>query len=157
MKLINLEELIKYHPYHICTFADLADVTQDLLEAALRGEEELKPAEVMKIARYISVPYQVLTCETMIMLSEKRYRHREMIDKLCEKLYRICDAEEKGSKEAARYMQYRCDHSVNLIVEFRNRGKVTYCRYLGVKHELESYLLFIANETRKPRGRKNKA
>lgn len=41
MNYENLKALIKNHPYSIEIFADCANVTVDLLEAALRGEESL--------------------------------------------------------------------------------------------------------------------
>ena len=153
MDLVNLEELIKYHPYHICTFAKFADVTQDLLEATFKGEEELEPVEVRNISEYVQVPYRVLTCKKMIMLSKDRYRHRIIFEELYEKLFEIWEAAENGSKEAASYKRYNYKHLVTLVADFQYRGAVTYCRYLGVKEMMEQYLLFIRCEMRKPRGR----
>ena len=40
MDLVNLKELIKYHPYDIGTFANFANITTDLLRAVIKGEEE---------------------------------------------------------------------------------------------------------------------
>lgn len=33
----NLVEIIKYHPYHITSFADFANVTVELLKAGITG------------------------------------------------------------------------------------------------------------------------
>lgn len=53
----NLSEIIKYHPYHIGTFANFADVTTELLQAALDGQEELTGEELRNIARYSAIPW----------------------------------------------------------------------------------------------------
>lgn len=153
LSLVNLNDLIKYHPYHISTFADFANVTQELLEAALAGEDELTLYEVWCMAKCTGVPCQVLICPQRIMLSKERYRHRTMVKTLHENLYTIWDAEKEGSHEASTYMRYRRTHLVNLMLDFQNKGEVSYCRYLGVKQELEDCLLFISNEKRKPRER----
>ena len=153
MNLVNLKEFIKYHPYHISTFAGFANITQELLEATLAGEDELTLYEVWCMAKYTGVPCQLLICPRKIMLNKSRYRHRVMIQTLHNNLYTIWDAEKGGSLEASRYMKYKRRHLVNLMLDFQNNGEVSYCRYLGIKEEVDQCLLFISNEKRKPRVR----
>ena len=156
MNLINLKELIKYHSYHISTFAQFANVTQDLLEAALAGEEELTAAELRKISRYVCVPYSVLSCPKMIVIVRENGHHRTMIEELeNEKLYQVWDAQKAGSKEADMYMKC-CGRTqlVNLSLDFHNGKKVSYCRYIAVKQHIDDCLESIQFEKMKPRGRR---
>lgn len=152
MKLVNLEELIKYHPYHITTFASFADITTELLKAALEEKEELTSLELRNIARYTEVPIGVIKCPTIIKLFRNRERHVEMMRDLYIKLYIIWEATKAGSKEGEWYMQHQCRGLVNLILDFQNKREVTYCRYLGVKEEVEECLHSIRVEGNKPRG-----
>lgn len=153
MNLINLREFIKYHLYHICTFAYLAGVTQDLLEAALRGEENLTPGELRKITKYTGIPYSLMSCPRLIMMSHDRYRHRRMMAALCDKMIAVMEAA-KGEATAG-YITYKRDKMLNLVSDFQNIGEVSYCRYLGIKEEVEACLTSIACENREPRKRIN--
>lgn len=153
MKLLNLEELIKYHTYHVSTFAKFADVTTDLLEAAMREEGELTIMELSKISHYAAVPLGVLTCPKLIMLRRDRYRHCQMIQALHKKLYLIYETSRNGSKAAEFYMKYRRGALVSLLLDFQNLKTVSYCRYLGVKEEIDQTLLSIQCEEKKPRAR----
>lgn len=151
----NLKELVKYHPYHISTFADFANVTVELFEAALNGEEELTTTELRQIARYTGIPFSVLTCPKLITLTRDRRRHWMMMKELQTKLYAIWEYQKQGSKEADFYMKYLRVKYVNMDLDFRNRRTVSYCRYLGVKHEMNDILSFCRQEfAPKPRGRK---
>lgn len=154
MKLLNLKELIKYHPYHISTFANFADVTVDLLKAAMNGEEELTSMELANISRYVGISKGVLTCPQLIVLKRNRYRHRQMMEDLEEKLYFIYHATKQGSKEAKDYMRWGRTSFVNMLLDFQNQKQLSYCRYLGEKEKLEQAILFIKNEMHKPRERK---
>lgn len=54
-------------------------------------------------------------------------------------------------------MKYGRDRLVNLDLDFRNKGKVTYGRYLGILTELKDAMLFISVEKKKkPRDIKRK-
>lgn len=154
LKLPNLKELIKYHPYHISTFANFADVTVDLLKAVINGEEELTSMELVNISRYVGIPKSVLTCPSLIMLSRERHRHRRMMEDLEEKLYFIYHATKQESTEAKNYMRWERPSFVNMLLDFQNQKQVSYCRYLGEKEKLEQAILFIKCEMHKPRERK---
>ena len=85
----NLSEIIKYHPYHISTFANFANVTGELLNAALAGNEKLTSEELREIARYANIPAGVLGCPHLIMLNRGSLKHRDMIRELCLSLIHI--------------------------------------------------------------------
>lgn len=147
----NLSEIIKYHPYHITTFASHAGVTVELLEAALDGKEELKPDELFNISRYDGIPLGVIKCPHLIRLSKTRKRHRDMVEKLVSLLYVIEEFRKRGSKAAESFMKYDRLYIVNLELAFLdNRG--TYGMYLGAKERIAMVFLSIKVENSKPRG-----
>lgn len=156
MKYPNLAEVVKYHPYSMSTFADFANVTPELLAAAINGDEELQASEALSISHYSDIPFSVLFCPNLIILSRDRRKHWEMMKKLQDYMYEIWEWQKKGSHEAEVYMKYRRGHYVNMDLDFRNRRLVTYGRYLGIKQEMEDALLFIKVEQdkihKKPRG-----
>ncbi len=147
----NLAEIINYHPYHITSFADFANVTVELLKAGIMGKESLEESEIFNIARYARLPYSVLKCPKMIYMYKSRYRHQQMIGRLEKKLYEIWEAQKSGSKEADLYMRYGRIGLVNMMLDFQNVGKVTYGRYLGILENLNHTIGFIQSECRKPR------
>ena len=147
----NFAEIINFHPYHITSFASFADVTVELLKAGIIGQEKLEETEIFNIARYAGLPYTVLKCPRMIYLYKSRYRHRQMIQSLDTKLYKIWEAQKGGSKEADLYMRYRRIGLVNMMLDFQNTGKVTYGRYLGVLENLNQTIEFIQSERHKAR------
>lgn len=129
IKMVNLYELIKYHPYHSSSFAEHANVTQELLLAAIQGEEELTPYEIYGIVRLTGVPRGVITCPRMIWLESKSCRHRKMVLCLTEKLKMISAAAGEGNKDAGYFvLKNGPEQSEKLINDFWNKGKVTYCR-----------------------------
>lgn len=148
----NLAEVINYHPYHITSFADFANVTVELLKAGIAGQERIEENEIFNIARYTGIPYSVLKCPKMIYLHKSRYRHQQMIDRLEKKLYEIWEAQKSGSREADLYMRYSRINLVNMVLDFRNTGKVTYGRYLGILENLSQTIGFIQSKRRKPRN-----
>lgn len=151
IKMVNLYELIKYHPYHSSSFAEHANVTQELLLAAIQGEEELTPYEIYGIVRLTGVPRGVITCPRMIWLESKSCRHRKMVLCLTEKLKMISAAAGEGNKDAGYFvLKNGPEQSEKLINDFWNKGKVTYCRYLGVMAFVDMILRWMLKEG--PRG-----
>lgn len=155
----NLRELIKYHPYHISTFANFADVELDLLEATLIGEEELEAAELRRIAHYVGAPYGVLARPSLVMLNPLRAKHRQMVAGIQDGLARIEAAAEHGSKAATDFMytypSLYLGTVLSLCKDFAQGRPVSYCRYLGVREKTEQCLGSIAVERmeRRKRGR----
>jgi len=151
----NLSEVIKYHPYHISTFAGFANVTRELFEAALAGYEKLTDEELRKIACYAEIPIGVLRCPHLIMLNRCRLRHQKMVRGLCKSILLILGKQKDGSMEAARFMQYYRKDIVNLTLAFLDNS-ASYAQYLGAKERVDQTIQFIRNEERMPRGlRKN--
>ncbi|MFR1351197.1 MAG: hypothetical protein ACLSCA_02040 [[Clostridium] symbiosum] len=147
----NLSEIIKYHPYHIGTFANFADVTTELLQAALDGQEELTGEELRNIARYSAIPLGVLKCRQVVMMDRSRMRHKEMIDNLIGSLSYIWNEQKMGSKEADIFMKYHRVELVNLELAFLD-NRASYAQYLGAKERVDQVISFIRNEKRKPRA-----
>ena len=155
----NLKVLIKYHPYHIGTFANFANVELDLLEAALIGEEELTARELMGISCYGRVPFGVLASPSIVMLDPLSLKHKRMLAGMQDALARIEAAVEDGSRAAADFMytypSLYCNEVSSLCEDFSLGRPVTYCRYLGVRARIEQCLGSIAIERmeRRKRGR----
>lgn len=156
IKYPNLCAAYSYFP-----FAYFANITKELLIEAIKGTEELTATEALNMSRYTGIPFKVLFNPKLITFDRDRPKHQRMMEELEKKLYEIWEWQKKGSHEADIYMQYRRTHYVNLDLDFRNRQPVAYCRYLGIKHEMDDALLFIRNEQNKlhnkPRGVKKAA
>ena len=132
VKMVNLLELIKYHPYHESTFARYANVTLELLSAAIRGDEELEPYEIFRMASYSNVPMGVISLPRMIWLDRNSYRHRAMVSRLAEKLDAIRVAAMEGNEDSCYFIQQGgLKQGDELVSDFQKDGKVSYCRYLG--------------------------
>ncbi len=156
-KYPNLKELVRYHPYHIDSFARHANVTTELLQAALTDDEDLEKVELLRICHLVNVPYTVLALDHLIYLDRKNYRHRCMMDGLTKKLYDLWEYQKSGSKAADDYMKGRGRHElVNMQLSFNNEWPpVTYCQYLGIKDTLDQTLLSVQCENERkipPRG-----
>lgn len=132
IKMTNLYELIKFHPYHSSSFAEHANVTSELLLAAIKGEDELTPLEILGIARLVSIPSSVITCTKLIWLDKSSYRHRMMVLRLEEKLGKIRAAAMTGNEDACYFVRHGgMKQGDELVSDFQEEGKVSYCRYLG--------------------------
>lgn len=156
MSYPNLEEVIKYHPYDIGTFAGFAGVTTELMEAVTRGEEELTPQEIYRIAKYSNIPSGILVCPHLIQMDKRRYRHRVMVEELVNSLYEIQEAQRERIYEADLFMRYGRIWVVNMELAFLD-DRSTYGMFLGAQERVRQAIFFIQNEKRKPRGLKTAA
>ncbi len=151
MKYPNLAEVIKYHPYDIGTFAGFADVTTELLEAAIEGIEYLTEEELHKIARYSGIPYGVISCPKLIRIDRRRARHQRMVKEVIDFLPAIQSEQKDGSREADFFMRYGRPWVVNMELAFLDdRG--TYGMYLGSRERVAQAVSFIQHEKMRPRG-----
>lgn len=151
IKMVNLYALIKYHPYHSSTFARYANVTTELLWAAIYGDEELTCRETIGIAVNSGIPVGVITCPRVIWLDKNSYRHRTMIRNFKKKLMQICDEYEFGNEDAAYFVRKKgLEQGELLINDFLIKGKVSYGRYLGVMAFVDMTLGWIHEA--EPRG-----
>lgn len=96
--MVNLKELINWHPYSLRSFADFANVETDLLQAALEGEEELTAEELSQISRYVKVPIGVLLCPHLVYLEKRRPKHQKMMRALEDGIHKIWEAQKKAAK-----------------------------------------------------------
>lgn len=150
MKYPNLTEVVKHHPYHICTFAGFADVTVELMEAVVYGDEELTATELFKISRYCGIPLSVLSCRKLIRMDRKNRKHMQMWEELDKKLRIIAYRQKQGNQDADLYMKYkRCD-LINYYLAILD-DRATYGWYFGVRETLDHFLSFSREEP-KPRG-----
>lgn len=151
MRYPDLSEIVQYHPYHISTFASFANVTNELMDAVIYGNEELTVEELRNISKYTGVPLSVLICPKLITLDRKRLKHRKMMKQLDDKLYEIWEWQKKGSKYADQYMNSsyhgRVDY-VNMDLAFRSGRVVTYGRYIGTMEEMEQTISSAEGEFR---------
>jgi len=150
MNYANLRELIENHPYSIETFASHANVTVDLLKAALDGKEELTPSELCGIVRLTGFPYSALTCPKLILMDNKRYRHRMLASELNDKLRSIIKAAGTGSHEAIRFTERHWwnyeDGTTPFWTDFVNGVPVSYARYWCGKRKMDDCLNDIQGE-----------
>ncbi len=153
IRMLNLYALKKYHPYHSSTFARYANVTTELLWAAIYGDEELTYREIIGIAAESGVPAGVITCPRLIWLDKSSYRHRMMVYRLAEKLDAIRAAAMSGNEDACYFVrQGGLEQGDSLISDFQDKGKVLYCRYLGTLAFAD--IFGGLGTTHKPRGLK---
>lgn len=146
----NLRELIENHPYSIETFADHANVTVDLLKAVLKGKEALSASELYGIARLTGFPYSALTCPKLILMDNRRYRHRMLISKGNDKLRSVIKAAGEKNRKAIEFVERHYwnyeDGTSPMWTDFINGEPVSYARYFCGMWKLDVLLDEIENE-----------
>lgn len=98
-KYPNLVEMQKQGHFSI---GYLANVTEELVLAAFRGEERLTVNEILKVAYHSGIPYSVLTCPRLILLDMGRRRHRKMIAEVDGSCIQLRCMAGNGNQEAER-------------------------------------------------------
>ena len=152
MRYPNLAEIIRFHPYHIDTFAGFGEVTTELLVAGIKGDEDLRIDELSKIARYAGISMGIITCPLLIKLDRFRYRHIVMVGELENNLDIIKGTQETCSNHSRIFMESGLQHDYReFFIDFI-KGCATYGRYLGIKEKIDQTLMFMENEKRRPRG-----
>lgn len=148
-KYPNLTELVKWHPYHISTFADHAGVTGRLFDEVINGDEELNFSEIVGIRRLVNIPIDVLICPKLIFMDKDNFKHKTMINKIKITLNSINEYYLKGDDWAKFHIEERryIEMYKNLVDDFLH-NKATYCRYLGIKKRFDCTLGEIKCEER---------
>ena len=144
-KYPNLIEVQKASNLYLGYFANMTD---ELVLAAFRGEEELTADEIRRVARYNGIPYSVLTCPKVILLDMGRWRHRKMVaevDNLCIRLK--CMAR-NGNQKAVEYLEWADRENQNFLRAAHN-NRISYIHYLDVKRQLSDYILFATPKPQK--------
>lgn len=118
-----------------------ANVTEELLLAVFRGEEELTPDEIWRVARYKGIPYSVLICPKVIMLDVERWRHRKMIGEVDNLRIQLKCMAMKGNQKAKEYLE-QADRENQKFLRAAHNNRLTYIHYLEAKRQLSDYILF---------------
>lgn len=152
MNYTNLKELIENHDYSIEVFADHANVTVDVLKAALDGKEELSGSELYGIVSLTGFPYNALVCSKLIMMDNKRYRHRMLISRENEKVRSIVKAAGAGSRKAIQYVERHYwnyeDGTSTIWTSFMDGKPISYALYFCSAWSKDDCLKDIENEKR---------
>lgn len=135
-------ELQKQSCLHLGYFAN---VTDELVLAAFRGEEELTADEIWKVAHYNGIPLSVLTCPKVIMLDMGRWRHRKMVAEVSNLCIRLKCMARKGNENAEKYSEW-ADRKNQDFLKAAHNNELSYIYYLGTKRELSDYILFARPE-----------
>ena len=144
-KYPNLIEVQKQSCLYVGYFAN---VTNELVLAAFRGEEELTTDEIWRVARYNGIPYSVLTCPKVIMLDMNRRRHVKMVtgvDNLCIRLKYMSS---EGNQKAEKYLEW-ADRENQDFLRAAYNNRLSYIHYLGAKKQLSDYIHFATPKPEK--------
>lgn len=144
-KYPNLIEVQKQSCLYVGYFAN---VTNELVLAAFRGEEELTADEIRRVARYNGIPYSVLTCPKVIMLDMSRRRHRKMVAEVDNLFIRLKCMAREGNQKAEKYLEW-ADRENQKFLKAAHINKLSYIHYLGAKRQLSDYILFARPEPTK--------
>ena len=144
-KYPNLIEVQKQSCLYVGYFAN---VTEELVLAAFRGEEELTAEEIWKVARYNSIPYSVLTCPKVIMLDIGRRRHRKMVAEVDNLYIHLKCMAREGNQKAEKYLEW-ADRENQKFLRAAHNNRLSYIHYLGAKRQLSDYILFARPELTK--------
>lgn len=109
-----------------------ANVTEELVLAAFRGEEELTKEEIRKVAYYNRIPFTVLTCPKLVMLDMSRARHKKMVEDVKGLHAQLECMAEDGDQKAERYLGYE-ERRYQDFLRAANDDRLSYIRYLGQK------------------------
>lgn len=137
-KYPNLIEVQKQSCLYI---GQLANVTEELVLAAFRGEEELTVEEIWRVARYNGIPYSVLVCPNLIMLDMGRRRHRKMVAEIDNLYIQLKCMVREGNQEAEKYLKW-ADRENQDFLRAAYNNRLSYIHYLGAKRQLSDYISF---------------
>lgn len=113
----NLAELIQYHPYHICTFANHANVTLEVFTAVLEDGEELTADEALGISSLVDIPLNILFSKSLVMLVPEDSGKVEELQRAAQALHG-CAAVDK------------------LVADYA-KGRATFCQFAAAKERVE--------------------
>jgi len=155
MKYPNLTSIVHWHSYHWTTFADHAEVTRELFEAVLEGNEELTDDEFRRISRLVNIPVGLLKQPEMKYLYRRRFQHHQKIVALVERFNIILELRNEIGKGDDIDLKYTYRQVESLINHFEEFKSVSYCRYLAVLASIEwNEWLYWNIDRKKVRGLK---
>ncbi len=144
-KYPNLIEVQKQSCLYIGQFAN---VTEELILAAFRGEEELTIDEIRKVACYNGIPFSVLTCPKVIMLDMGRWKHKKMVTEVVNSYIHLKCMARKGNQKAEKYLEY-ADWKQQEFIRAVYINQLSYIHYLGTKRQMFDYIHFAIPEPTK--------
>ena len=147
--------LVEEHKQYWCleAMARGADVTPELMEEILNGDELLMADEALNLARYMMCKPSYLFSPTLSVLNNKSNRHRRWMAELNRDLYEIWEASKKGDYWALDFMHTnKRIRYVNMTLKFNDGRQVTYAEYKAVKTDMTWALGHIREKQHKPRG-----
>lgn len=147
--------LIAEHEQFWCleAMARGADVTPELMDAVLKGQEPLMADEALRLTRYMMCNANYLFSPSLSVLSRNSNRHRRWMTELKRDLYEIWEASKTGDHWALDYMRTnKRIRYVNMMLKFQNGRQVTYAEYKAVKTDMAWALGHIREKQHKPRG-----
>lgn len=144
-KYPNLIEVQKQSCLYIGYFAN---VTEELVLAAFRGEEELTIDEIQKVARYNNIPLSVLMCPKVIMLDMNRIRHRKMVVEVNNLYIQLKCMAREGNKEAETHLE-SADRENQYFLKAAHNNRLSYIHYLGARQQLLDYISFAMPKPQK--------
>lgn len=137
-KYPNLIEVQKQSCLYVGYFAN---VTDELVLAAFRGEEGLTADEIQRVARYNGIPYSVLVCPKVIMLDMERRRHRKMVAEVNNLYIQLKCMAREGNPKAEKYLEW-ADRENQKFLRAAHGNRLSYIHYLGAKKQMGDYILF---------------
>lgn len=148
----NLVSLVAYHSYGLPTFADHANITSDLLEAALFYGEPLSIGELNGIARLTNTPLGMLMQPDMKYLYRRKFQHWQKVQDLIESFNRISELRNRAGngRDSNLVDAYKALQS---LIDAFNDGKCQYCMYRAVLDRVDWnwWLYYHSDKARKPR------
>lgn len=144
-KYPNLIEVQKQGCLYVGYFAN---VTDELVLAAFRGEEELTADEIRRVARYNGIPLSVLTCPKVIMMDMGRRRHRKMVAEVNNLYIRLKYMAREGNQKAEKYLEW-ADRENQKLLRAAHDNSLSYIHYLGAKRQMKDYISFATPKPEK--------
>lgn len=134
-----------------------ADVTPELMDAVLKGQEPLMAEEALRLAQYMMCKASYLFSGSLSVLNRRSSRHRCWMAELDRNLYEIYEAGKEGDYWALDYLNTnKRIKYVNMELRFQSGRQVTYAEYKAVKTDMVWALCHIREKQHKPRGMERK-
>ncbi len=154
MRYPNLFEVVNWKICGKPAIADHAGITVELLEAALSGDEELTPDEMIVISRLVKIPVNVLELPELVLMSCNKFQHimkvmdlRDDFDYIKEQRAAVGKGEDVCVKSAER--------KLDSYTKYFKRGNGSYVGYMAVRQEIDwNFWLYRNIDQKKPRGLK---
>ncbi len=155
--LVNVKELIDWRGDEAESISCYAGVTPGLMREVFEGKAELSSEEVVHLSRHLRIPFSAAMCEKLIMLDNKRYRHRAILQEYNKKLCYIIKMAVMDNEAAKDYLKrYSWDYergTTAMYGDFIDGKPVTYSRYLYLKAAIDDCIDSIEVHERDKRRR----